>query len=83
MVRYPFDYMFYTRKDDETIAALIERGLRTAYGNGAFMEHFLSHPMIRTVLEQALPQDRLTFDLENPLLTRRQSAVPASFWHKF
>lgn len=83
MVRYPFDYMFYTRSEDEEIAALIERGLLNAYENGAFMTHFLSHPMIRTVLDQARPEERLTFDLENPLLTKRQRAVPSSFWHRF
>jgi len=83
MVRYRFDYMFYVQKDNEELGDLLETGLRRAYETGAFMENFYSHPMIRTVIEQARPSDRLTFDIDNPLMTARQRAVPDRYWHTF
>lgn len=83
MVRYRFDYLFYVRKDNEDLARLLETGLRRAYETGAFMENFMSHPMIRTVIDQANPKDRLTFDIDNPLMTDRQRAIPDQYWHKF
>ncbi|MCK7611597.1 transporter substrate-binding domain-containing protein [Roseibium sediminicola] len=83
MVRYRFDYMFYVQKDNEELGDLLETGLRRAYESGAFMENFNSHPMIRTVIEQAHPKDRLTFDIDNPLMTERQRAIPDRYWHSF
>lgn len=83
MVRYRFDYMFYVRKDNEELGKLLEDGLRRAYETGAFMENFSSHPMIRTVIEQARPNERLVFDIDNPLMTERQRAIPDRYWHRF
>ena len=83
MIRYRFDYMFYLRKQDEKLGELIERGLRRAYETGAFMRHFENHPMIRKVLKEANTEERLVFDIENPLMTDRQRRIPDAFWHHF
>lgn len=83
MVRYRFDYLFYVRKDNEELAELLETGLKRAYESGAFMDNFRSHPMIRTVIDQANPNERLTFDIDNPLMTERQRVIPDRYWHKF
>lgn len=83
MIRYRFDYMFYVRKQDEQLGKLIERGLRRAYETGAFMRHFENHPMIRKVLREAQVEERLVFDIDNPLMTDRQRQIPDSYWHHF
>jgi len=83
MVRYRFDYLLYVRKDNKRLGDLLEAGLRRAYESGAFMEHFYSHPMIRTVIDEAQPGARLTFDIDNPLMTERQRAIPDGYWHRF
>jgi hypothetical protein len=83
MVRYRFDYLFYVRKEDKALGDLLETGLRRAYESGAFMENFNSHPAIRAVIEDANPKDRLTFEIDNPLMTDRQRAIPDRYWHAF
>ncbi|GAA3920945.1 hypothetical protein [Litoribacillus peritrichatus] len=83
LIRYPLDYMFYLRKEDEHLATLIEKGLKEAYRKGAFVDHFLSHPVIKNVLETIKPSQRRVFELENPLMTDRQRNVPETYWHKF
>ncbi|MHA7773693.1 hypothetical protein [Roseibium sp. M-1] len=83
MVRYRFDYMFYVRKDDRVLGDILETGLRRAYENGSFMKHFYQHPMIRTVIDRANPAGRLTFDIDNPLMTERQRAIPDEYWQTF
>ncbi|GGB53543.1 hypothetical protein GCM10011316_26960 [Roseibium aquae] len=83
MVRYPFDYLFYLRKEDEQLARAIETGLLRAYETGAFMNNFRSHPMIQAVIGAAQPSARRLFEIDNPFMSDRQRAIPEVYWHRF
>lgn len=83
MVVYPFDYFFYLPKSDQRRHDIVKAGLEAAYEIGAFMAHFTSHPMIRKVIADARPTKRLTFRLDNPLLSERVRAIPEKYWHQF
>jgi len=83
MIRYRFDYLFYVRKNNQRVAEIIETGLRNAYENGAFLEHFNSHPMIQKAMMSTAAHERLIFDIDNPLLTDRQRNIPEAYWHQY
>lgn len=81
MIVYPFDTFFFTGPEDQERADIILQGLERAYEDGSFMAHFNSHPNIQSVFEQAQIDNRLRFDIPNPLLPEEISNLPDHLWH--
>ncbi|MTI45466.1 hypothetical protein JM93_01137 [Roseibium hamelinense] len=83
LLSYKYDFFFYVHERDNALAELIRRGLNTAYENGAFMEHFYGHPDIRAAIAHIEHSKPRRFQIDNPLLSARQRAIPDRYWHTF
>ena len=44
LVVYPFTSFFFVNKTDAALAEALETGLKKAYADGRFMQHFNGHP---------------------------------------
>lgn len=81
MVVYPFDVFYFLNKQDQARYDILMQGLQRAYEDGSFMAYFESHPLVASVFAQAAIDDRLRFDIPNPLLPEEISAIPDMYWH--
>lgn len=81
MIVYPFDVFYFLNKQDRARYDILMQGLLRAYDDGSFMEYFETHPFVRNVFRQAFVDERLRFDIENPLLPDEISSIPDRFWH--
>jgi len=80
MIVYPFTSFFFVNKDDATLAADLEDGLKKAYADGSFMTYFKNHPAIRAIFADAQIEARRRFEIPNPLLTEATRGIPAEYW---
>ncbi|MTI43117.1 hypothetical protein JM93_00078 [Roseibium hamelinense] len=81
IIVYPFDMFLFLNKDDKERYDILMQGFTRAYEDGSFMEYFENHPRIKEVFEQAKIDDRIRFEIENPLLPKEIAAIPDQFWH--
>ena len=81
MIVYPFDMFFFVAPGDQERADVLQQGLQRAYDDGSFMEYFNNHPRIQEVFEQAQIDQRVRFDIENPLLPAEIANLPDHLWH--
>lgn len=79
---YPFTSFFFVNRNDTALAEALEMGLKRAYEDGSFMEHFNNHPAIRAIFDEAGIEQRRRFDIPNPLLTEETKAIPDLYWHR-
>lgn len=82
MLVYPFTSFFFVNKNDTVLAEALETGLKKAYEDGSFMEHFNNHPAIKAIFDEAHIEQRRRFDIPNPLLTEATKAIPDLYWHR-
>jgi len=81
MIVYPFDMFLFLNKDDKERYDILLTGLKNAYEDGSFLDYFENHPRIKKVFEQAKIDDRLRFEIDNPLLPDEIAAIPDQYWH--
>lgn len=81
MIVYPFDMFLFLNKDDQERYDILLTGLKNAYEDGSFLAYFENHPRIKKVFEQAKIDDRLRFEIDNPLLPAEIAAIPDQYWH--
>lgn len=81
MIVYPFDMFLFLNKDDKERYDILLTGLKNAYEDGSFLAYFENHPRIKKVFEQAKIDDRLRFEIDNPLLPAEIAAIPDTYWH--
>ncbi|WP_165857151.1 ABC transporter substrate-binding protein [Marinobacter sp. JSM 1782161] len=77
---FRYDYFLYVARDRTDLHDILLQGLQTAYRNGAFMDHFLSHPQIRTALDQSRLQNRRLIRLALPE-SSALGRIPARYWY--
>ncbi len=80
LVVYPFTSFFFANKTDAALAEALETGLKKAYEDGRFMQHFNGHPAIRAIFDQGRIEQRRRFDIPNPFLTDETRAIPDEYW---
>jgi hypothetical protein len=80
LIVYPFTSFFFVNKGNAALAEALETGLKKAYEDGSFMEHFNNHPAIKAIFEQAQIAQRRRFDIPNPFLTEETKAIPDQYW---
>ncbi len=68
MLVYKMPMYFFVAKGDRELARDLEQALLQAIDDGSFDRYFYGTPMIRDVLEKAKMNERLVFELRNPLL---------------
>ncbi|WP_417837613.1 hypothetical protein [Thalassospira tepidiphila] len=81
LVRYPYDFYFYVRRDSKPLHDLIEQGFQAATENGVIDKYFQAHPGIAyaTRFLQDHPDLRI-IDLGNPEMTENNSADIHRYW---
>ena len=77
---YPCPVYFFVNKDNKYMAGRIRKGLETVYSDGSMKELFFSH--FKNVTEQAEPERRNYFRLENPMLSENTPDPDTSWWKK-
>jgi hypothetical protein len=80
LIVYPFTSFFFVNKKDTALAEALETGLKKAYEDGRFMQHFNSHPAIRAIFDEGRIEQRRRFDIANPFLTDETRAIPDQYW---
>lgn len=81
LIVYPFDMFLFLNKNDAERHDILLSGLQKAYEDGSFMAYFENHPQIKEVFEQAGLDDRVRFEIDNPLLPAEIAAIPDQYWH--
>lgn len=81
MIVYPFDVFYFLNKQDKERYDVLMQGLMRAYEDGSFMAYFENHPFVKSVFKEANIDNRLRFDISNPLLPADIAAIPDRFWH--
>lgn len=77
---YPTDMYFFVHRDNSTLAALIEKGLRAAIKDGSFARLLYNYPPHKAALEQADLPHREILRLRNPLLPVETPLDDKSLW---
>jgi hypothetical protein len=80
LIVYPFTSFFFVNRKDAALAEALETGLKKAYEDGRFMQHFNSHPAIRAIFDEGRIEQRRRFDIPNPFLTNETRAIPDQYW---
>jgi len=81
LVRYPYDFYFYVRKDSKPVHDLIEQGFHAATQDGAIDRSFQQHPGIGYALRFLKEHpDLQIIDLDNPEMTDGNSANIYRYW---
>ena len=80
LIVYPFTSFFFVNKTDTALAEALEAGLKKAYDDGRFMQHFNGHPAIRAIFDEGRIEQRRRFDIPNPFLTDETRAIPDQYW---
>jgi hypothetical protein len=80
LIVYPFTSFFFVNKKNTVLADALETGLKKAYEDGRFMQHFNSHPAIRAIFDEGRIEQRRRFDIPNPFLTDETRAIPDQYW---
>ena len=81
MLAYRYDTFFYVAHRDSQLAEIIEDGLKRAYDDGSFMDHFQHHPVIRASLDEFAAHPRRIFWLKSPNMSEATKAIPDKYWH--
>jgi len=81
LISYPFDVFFFVAREDHQRHNILLQGLKRAYEDGSFMDYFRGHPRVRRVFETAKVEDRVEFQIPNPLLPEEIAEIPDRYWH--
>ncbi|NMP31896.1 hypothetical protein HII17_09990 [Thalassotalea sp. M1531] len=74
MLRYPAPMFFFVNKENHLLRDRLSLGLQRAFEQGDFEKLFQHHPITKNVLERAKIDERIVFELTNPLLSERALA---------
>lgn len=75
---YPAPLYFFVKKDQQELAAAIDKGLRIAIRDGSMRQLFLQH--FGTAIQHANLKSRQVIRLQNPLLTKETPINQAQLW---
>jgi len=75
---YPAPLYFFVKKDQQELAAAIEKGLRLAIQDGSMRQLFLRH--FGAAIQHANLKSRQVIRLQNPLLTKETPINQAELW---
>lgn len=79
-IRYPTATYFFFNKKNKVLANLVRTGLERAIANGKFDELFME--VHSDYLEQANIENRILFDLENPILPPATPLDRKELWYQ-
>ena len=77
---YPTDVYFFVHRDNQTLAAQIEKGLRAAIEDGSFTRLLYTYPPHQEALDKADLSHREIIYLKNPLLPPLTPLQESRLW---
>ena len=82
VIHYPAPGYIFVAKNNTVLAERLERGFRLALQDGSFDQFFVSHPDIANVLALGNLQERLIFQVTNPLLSPETPLDQKDLWYQ-
>lgn len=80
VLAFPSPLYFYVKKDNETLARRIEKGLRDMMLDGSYDRYFYRHPLIMDAILNLHLQERNVIHISNPLLPPGTPREPQEDW---
>jgi hypothetical protein len=77
MLQYPAPTFFFVNKQNKRLNQRLSYGLKQLLGSGRFEQFFRSHKVTSGILTKANVNQRITFTLQNPLLSLEDKALLA------
>lgn len=71
MLKYPAPLFFFVNKENKQLYERLTKGLKTVIENGSFEILFTQHEITKDLFINANLHQRIVFELENPLLTKK------------
>ncbi|WP_163833327.1 type 2 periplasmic-binding domain-containing protein [Spartinivicinus ruber] len=82
MLVYPAPFYFFVNKSNTKLADRLERGLWLSIKDGSFDQLFYNHPSHAEIFKSANMENRIIFNLKNPLLPPQTPLEKEVLWHK-
>lgn len=80
IIHYPFPYYFFVKKGNNSLATLIEKGLRKASEDGSFSRMMENHPLTKHVFPISKWRDKRVISLSNKTLTNASEYQRNRIW---
>ena len=80
-LQYPAAEYFFVNKENAVLARRLEEGLQRAIADGSFDRLFFEY--FGDLLERSRLEDRVRFELENPLLPAETPVGQRDFWYQY
>lgn len=77
---YPFDFLFFVRRDNTQLHDAIEDGMEAMYADGSYIELFRSHPEVKPFFDRGGLDGRRVMRIPNPFSTAEFRAIPDRYW---
>lgn len=71
MLKYPAPTFFFVNKKNKRLQQRLESGFKKLLHSGKFEHFFLNHPITAGILAKANVNNRIVFELNNPLLSEQ------------
>lgn len=75
MLKYPAPIFFFVNHKNKHLQQRLEFGLAKLLNSGKFEHFFLNHPITAGILTKANVNNRIVFELSNPLLSEQVTAL--------
>ena len=75
MLRYFAPVYFYVNKSNNRLHQRLSYGFKKILTSGQFEQFFLTHPITSDIIEKSNAKNRMVFDLNNPLLSKKSKAL--------
>ncbi len=77
---YPFERLFFVRRGNEALRAVLQAGLTRAFEDGSFNALFAADPSNQTAMARAKLAERRALRIDNPTLSRAAREIPARYF---
>lgn len=82
LIKYVAPMYFFVNKDNEILAERLYIGLIRAIESGEFDEYFYNHPTTKAITDLAKIEERVIFEIDNPILPPLTPIEDKRLWYK-
>jgi len=75
MLKYPAPTFFFVNKKNKRLQQRLELGFKKLLNSGKFEHFFLNHPITTGIVTKANVNNRIVFELNNPLLSEQVTVL--------
>lgn len=82
LIKYIAPMYFFVNKQNKILEERLNKGLIRAIESGEFDEYFYNHPTTRAITELAKIEERVIFEIDNPILPPLTPIDDKRLWYK-